>query len=82
MIQSVTLGEPIDLTVEAVAGVSFEGRLRAIAPAADPQSRVFDVEVTIPNRDGRLRPGMMARSRCARRALKLATRHLRSRRCQ
>ena len=33
--------------------------MTAIAPAADPQSRVFDVEVTIPNADGRLRPGMI-----------------------
>jgi multidrug efflux system membrane fusion protein len=31
----------------------------AVAPAADPQSRVFDIEVTIPNDDGRLRPGMI-----------------------
>src|SRR6185437_9092552 len=28
-------------------------------PTADPHSRVFDVEVTIPNQDGRLRPGMI-----------------------
>ena len=38
---------------------AFAGRVTAIAPAADPQSRVFDVEVTIPNGDGRLRPGMI-----------------------
>jgi RND family efflux transporter MFP subunit len=31
----------------------------SIAPTADAQSRVFDVEVTIPNGDGRLRPGMI-----------------------
>ena len=27
----------------------FAGRVRAISPAADPKSRVFSVEVTIPN---------------------------------
>lgn len=59
MIQSVTLGDAIGVMVEAVAGTTFAGRVTAIAPSADPQSRVFDVEVTIPNRDGRLRPGMI-----------------------
>jgi RND family efflux transporter MFP subunit len=59
MIPALTPGQPIDLTVEAVAGASFAGRVTAIAPAADAQSRVFDVEVTIPNKDGRLRPGMI-----------------------
>ena len=33
--------------------------MSAIAPAADVQSRVFDVEVTIPNGEGGLRPGMI-----------------------
>lgn len=59
MIQSITPGEPIDLVVDAVGGASFPGRVTAVAPAADAQSRVFDVEVTIPNKDGRLRPGMI-----------------------
>ena len=59
MIQSVKHGDVIRVSVEAVAATTFEGRISAIAPAADPQSRVFDVEVTIPNHDGRLRPGMI-----------------------
>jgi multidrug efflux system membrane fusion protein len=59
MIQSVKHGEDINVFVEAVASTAFAGRVTAIAPTADPQSRVFDVEVTIPNQDGRLRPGMI-----------------------
>jgi RND family efflux transporter MFP subunit len=59
MIPALTPGERIDLVVEALAGTTFEGRVTAIAPAADPQSRVFDVEVTIPNPSGLLRPGMI-----------------------
>ena len=58
-IQSVNLGDRIDVTVDAVAELTFAGRVTAVAPAADPQSRVFDVEVTIPNQEGRLRPGMI-----------------------
>jgi multidrug efflux system membrane fusion protein len=59
MIQALTLGETIDLRVEAIAGTRFDGRVTAIAPVADSTSRVFDVEVTIPNGEGRLRPGMI-----------------------
>jgi RND family efflux transporter MFP subunit len=59
MIQSVKLGEPIAVTVDALSGTAFTGKVTALAPAADPQSRVFDVEVTIPNADSRLRPGMI-----------------------
>jgi RND family efflux transporter MFP subunit len=59
MIGSVRLGDPIDVMVEAVTATRFAGRVTAIAPAADAQSRVFDVEVTIPNHDARLRPGMI-----------------------
>jgi RND family efflux transporter MFP subunit len=59
MIQSVKLGERIGVLVEAIDATTFSGRVTAIAPTADPQSRVFDVEVTISNADGRLRPGMI-----------------------
>jgi len=58
-IATVRLGERIPVLVDAVAETTFEGRITALAPAADPQSRVFDVEVTIDNADGRLRPGMI-----------------------
>ncbi len=59
MIQSIHPGDSLDVTVEAVAGATFKGRVTSIAPVADAQSRVFDIEVTIPNSDGRLRPGMI-----------------------
>jgi RND family efflux transporter MFP subunit len=53
------LGTPIAVTVDGVAGRTFTGRVTAVAPVADAQSRVFDVEVTIPNGEGALRPGMI-----------------------
>lgn len=59
MLASVTLGAVIPVAVDALAGATFSGRVTALAPIADPQSRVFDVEVTIPNAEGRLRPGMI-----------------------
>jgi multidrug efflux system membrane fusion protein len=59
VIQSVKLGDPLGITVEAIGAAALNGRVTAISPTADPHSRVFDVEVTIPNQDGRLRPGMI-----------------------
>jgi multidrug efflux system membrane fusion protein len=58
MIDAVQPGAPLELAIDAVSG-PIAGRVTALAPVADAQSRVFDVEVTIPNRDGRLRPGMI-----------------------
>lgn len=58
-IATVKLGETIGVTVDALTEKTFTGRITSVAPTADPQSRVFDIEVTIPNADGRLRPGMI-----------------------
>src|SRR5262249_10869130 len=59
MIHRVALGDRIDVAIDAVGAAAFSGRITALAPSADAQSRVFDVEVTIQNADGRLRPGMI-----------------------
>lgn len=59
MLPLVVLGTRIDVTVDALSGARFPGRITSIAPMADPQSRVFDVEVSLPNAGGRLRPGMI-----------------------
>ncbi len=45
--------------IETVFGAS-DGRITAISPAADPKSRVFSVEVTIPNPSGQIKAGMVA----------------------
>jgi RND family efflux transporter MFP subunit len=56
----VQLGASQTVTTEAYRDVKFDGRITRIDPAADPHSRVFEVEVTIPNADGRLKTGMIA----------------------
>ena len=52
-------GAPVPVRVDAV-GAAAEGLVTRVSPYADPRSRVFDVEVTVPNADGRLKPGMVA----------------------
>ncbi len=55
-----TLGTPVPIRTDAFPGRDFPGRVTAVSPAADPQSRVFSIEVTVPNGDNALRPGMVA----------------------
>jgi multidrug efflux system membrane fusion protein len=59
VVAGLRLGQPLGLTTTALPDETFNGRISAIAPAADPASRVFDVEVTLDNSRGRLRPGMI-----------------------
>lgn len=54
------MGDYQTVTTEAIPGVEFRGRITRIAPSADPNSRVFEVECTIPNPDNRLKAGMIA----------------------
>jgi multidrug efflux system membrane fusion protein len=56
----VALGSTLDITTEAFRDTKFHGRITRVDPTADPKSRVFEVEVTIPNEDGRLKTGMIA----------------------
>ncbi|AKF85943.1 hypothetical protein MFUL124B02_19285 [Myxococcus fulvus 124B02] len=60
LLPSVRLGAPQAVITQAFPGQRFEGRISRIAPSADPKSRVFAVEVSIPNEDQRLKPGMVA----------------------
>ncbi len=54
------MGATQSITTEAIPGVEFRGRITRIAPSADPNSRVFEVECTIPNPDNQLKVGMIA----------------------
>jgi RND family efflux transporter MFP subunit len=55
----VKLGQHLSIVTDAFPQ-AFAGRVSAISPAADPKSRVFSVEVTIPNPHDRLKSGMIA----------------------
>lgn len=45
---------------EALPDRRYVGRITAIAPAADPRSRLFEVRLSLVNADGALKPGMVA----------------------
>ena len=51
-------GTKVELTTNIYPERVFEGSVNIVYPTIDPQSRTFTVEVTIPNSDEALRPGM------------------------
>jgi RND family efflux transporter MFP subunit len=59
---SVQLGQPAELSVDALPGRTFSARVSRLAPAFDPVTRTLDAEVLVPNPDGALRPGMYGRA--------------------
>lgn len=59
-LQGLKLGDVLQLTTDGVPGRQFSGHISRISPSADQNSRVFEVEVTIANPDGALKPGMIA----------------------
>jgi RND family efflux transporter MFP subunit len=55
----VHLGQNLTLQVQNDA-VQYSGRVTSIFPSADARSRVFTIEVTLPNHRNTLKPGMIA----------------------
>jgi membrane fusion protein, multidrug efflux system len=51
-------GAAATVTLGALPGKSFSGRVREVSPAADPQSRTYRVKVTLEQPDASLRLGM------------------------
>jgi len=60
LVPRVKTGASLSVTTDAFANVEFPGRITAVSPSADAQSRVFSVEVTIPNPHRQLKAGMVA----------------------
>lgn len=60
MVAHTKLGMTLSITTEALPDASFAGSVTRIAPAADAQTRLFEVEITVPNPRNRLKIGMIA----------------------
>ena len=55
-------GQEVTVTVEAYADRTFKGKVTRINPAVDQQTRSFEVEALIENRDNALKPGFFVKA--------------------
>lgn len=54
-------GMPAAITFDTYGDERFEGRVSMVAPTVDAATRTFGVEITMPNADSRVLPGMFGR---------------------
>ena len=59
-LSQIRIGATQKVTTDAFPGIEFEGKVSRFAPSADQRSHVFEVDVTIPNPDNKLKAGMVA----------------------
>lgn len=57
----VKLGAPVDVKLDVYGDEHFEGKISLIYPTIDPATRTFQVEIQLPNKGQKVRPGMFAR---------------------
>jgi membrane fusion protein (multidrug efflux system) len=56
------VGRDVSITAEELAGADFTGRVTAIDTAVDEATRNVQVQATLANPDGKLRPGMFVQA--------------------
>lgn len=61
-IRQVTLGQDVEVRVEAYPQEVFPAKVRRLNPTIDPKNRTFEIEAYVPNDDRRLRPGGFAKA--------------------
>jgi multidrug efflux pump subunit AcrA (membrane-fusion protein) len=55
-------GQPVKITIAAFPDRVFAGRIEIVTPALDLQSRTAEIQISIPNPDFVLKPGMFGRA--------------------
>jgi RND family efflux transporter MFP subunit len=55
-------GMSVDVELDAIPEKKFEGKVSRITPLIDPQTRTFEVELTVANGKEEIKPGMYARA--------------------
>ena len=58
----VRIGGSVRITVDELSGATFAGRITAVDSVVDPTTRNVQVQATVPNPDGRLKPGMFVQT--------------------
>ncbi|MDE7420337.1 MAG: efflux RND transporter periplasmic adaptor subunit [Muribaculaceae bacterium] len=61
-LSKINKGMPVDLTFNTYGDEVFKGHVSLVMPTVDAASRTVGVEITLPNADGRVLPGMFGRA--------------------
>lgn len=62
LIARIKLGDEATVSVDALGGQSFTGKIEQIVPYPDPSSRTFPVKILLPNAEQKIWPGFFARA--------------------
>ncbi|MGB7159854.1 MAG: efflux RND transporter periplasmic adaptor subunit [Tepidisphaeraceae bacterium] len=62
LIGRIKVGDGASVTIDALGGESFAGKIDQIIPAPDPSSRTFPIKILLPNPGHKIWPGFFARA--------------------
>jgi len=66
--EEIAVGQPVQIKVDAYPDLVFDGTLRRISPAANPENRSITIEAEVPNAERRLKSGFFAAANIVTRA--------------
>jgi membrane fusion protein (multidrug efflux system) len=61
LLRNVSVGQNVQVSVDAIPGRTFTGAIYAIDPMVDVNGRALQIRARLPNPEGVLRPGLFAR---------------------
>ncbi|MFZ3130415.1 MAG: efflux RND transporter periplasmic adaptor subunit [Desulfosporosinus sp.] len=61
LVNRLTVGKTVKVTVPSVSAGSLEGKIEHISPAADPKTQLYPLKIVLENPGGLIKPGMFVR---------------------
>ncbi len=61
LVNRLTTGNPVKVTVPSVSAGSVEGKIEYISPSADSKTQLYPVKIVLENPEGLIKPGMFVK---------------------